>query len=91
LIFHAYQQNAHEYLKLLEQAQIPFITYSKFNEPIYTAKNKLIDIDQNNYKYWLSEHHVENKQGAALLLHRLIEQAKKAKKYNKYRAKGFSI
>jgi ABC-type sugar transport system substrate-binding protein len=79
LIFHAYQQNAHEYLKLLEQAQIPFITYSKFNEPIYTAKNKLIDIDQNNYKYWLSEHHVENKQGAALLLHRLIEQAKKAK------------
>ncbi len=83
LIFHAYQQNAHQYLNLLEQAKIPFITYSKFDEPIYTAKNKLIDTDPNNYKYWLSEHHVENKQGAALLLHRLVEQAKQVKKTTK--------
>ncbi len=79
LIFHAYKQSAHEYLNLLEQAKIPFVTYSQFNESNSIAEDKHITTNQSNYKYWLSEYHVENKQGAALLVHRLIQQAKKVK------------
>ncbi|MEW6994192.1 ABC transporter substrate-binding protein [Colwelliaceae bacterium MEBiC 14330] len=79
LIFHAYKQNAHEYLNLLEQAQIPFVTYSQFYNSSSLSEDEPVNTNQSDYKYWLSEYHVENKQGAALLVHRLIQQAKKIK------------
>jgi len=82
LIFHAYKQNAHEYFNQLEQAKIPFVTYSNFAESQKSSTNEPIGRPQQKYKYWLSEHYVENSQGAALLVKSLINQARAAKPEN---------
>ena len=79
LIFHAYKQNANDYFKLLEQAKIPFVTYSNFTDPNTLPAVKFLGQPQGKYKYWLSEHYVENSQGAALLIKSLINQAKASK------------
>jgi len=76
LIFHAYKQNAYKYFDSLEQAQISFITYSNFTDTHTLPAHKQLGRPQGKYKYWLSEHHVENAQGAALLVDSLIKQAK---------------
>jgi len=76
LIFHAYKQNAHKYFDSLEQAQIPFITYSNFISAKQLTNQNQLGSPKGKYKYWLSEHHVENTQGAALLVDSLIKQAK---------------
>jgi ABC-type sugar transport system substrate-binding protein len=76
LIFHAYKQNAYKYFDSLEHAQIPFITYSNFTDAHTLPTQKQLGRPQGKYKYWLSEHHVENAQGAALLVDSLIKQAK---------------
>jgi len=76
LIFHAYKQNAHEYFDLLEQAKIPFVTYSNFTDIQALPAHKRVGSPQGKYKFWLSERYVENNQGAGLLVRNLIEQAK---------------
>jgi len=76
LIFHAYKQNAYKYFDSLEQARIPFITYSNFTDTHTLPAHKQLGRPQGKYQYWLSEHHVENAQGAALLVDSLIRQAK---------------
>ena len=76
LVCHAYKQNAHQYFDLLEQAKIPFVTYSNFTNTQTLPTTKKVGAPQGKYKYWLSEHHVENSQGAALLVNSLIKQAK---------------
>jgi ABC-type sugar transport system substrate-binding protein len=75
LIFHAYKQNAHEYFTTLEQAKIPFVTYSNFTNTDNLPPHKQLGRPLGKYKYWLSEHYVENAQGAALLVKNLIKQA----------------
>jgi ABC-type sugar transport system substrate-binding protein len=84
LIFHAYKQNAHQYFDLLEQAKIPFITYSNFTNlsAQQLPLKEQVGRPQGKYKHWLSEHYVENSQGAALLVSSLINQAKTAKPKN---------
>ncbi|GAW94491.1 MULTISPECIES: ABC transporter substrate-binding protein [Colwellia] len=76
LIFHAYKQNAAQYFNLLEQAKIPFVTYSNFTDPKALPADRQLGHPQGKYKYWLSEHYVANFQGAALLVKSLINQAK---------------
>ena len=76
LIFHAYKQNAHEYFTTLEQAKIPFVTYSDFSNTDHLPPHEQLGQPLGKYKYWLSEHFVENSQGAALLVKNLIEQAR---------------
>ncbi len=75
LIFHAYKQNAYEYFTTLEQAKIPFVTYSDFTDTDHLSSHKQLGQPLGKYKYWLSEHYVENSQGAALLVKNLIKQA----------------
>ncbi len=82
LIFHAYKQNAQDYFKLLEQAQIPFVTYSNFSKNPALPAHKPVGLPQENFKYWLSEHYVENTQGAALLAKSLIQQSRATKSSN---------
>lgn len=82
LIFHAYKQNAQDSFNLLEQAKIPFITYSNFSKNPALPLSKPVGAPQQAFKYWLSEHYVENSQGAALLAQSLINQARKSKKPN---------
>jgi|GEM_PF-623424 len=79
LIFHAYPQTPYKYFQLLEQAKIPFITYSNFADDKNLPENKRLGRPQGKYKYWLSEHFVDNHQGAASLVDSLINQAKAAK------------
>jgi ABC-type sugar transport system substrate-binding protein len=76
LIFHAYKQNAHKYFYSLEKAKIPFVTYSNFADTHTLPAHKQVGRPQGKYKYWLSEHYVENTQGAGLLVNSLISQAK---------------
>ena len=77
LIFHTYKQNAHEYFNVLEHAKIPFVTYSNFSTMKAPPPHNQLGHPQGKYKYWLSEHYVENRQGAALLVNNLIAQARK--------------
>lgn len=93
LIFHAYKQNAHQYFNLLEQAKIPFITYSNFTNTTTEslALKKQLGRPQGKYKYWLSEHYVENTQGAALLVNSLINQAQTAKPQNNNKLKVVAL
>lgn len=79
LIFHAYPQTPYKYFQLLEQAKIPFITYSNFINDANLPENKQLGRPQGKYKYWLSEHFVDNPQGATSLVTTLIAQAKAAK------------
>jgi len=80
LIFHAYPQTPYKYFALLEQAKIPFITYSNFIDAPNLAEHKKLGRPQGKYKYWLSEHFVDNTQGASLLIQTLLKQAEIAKK-----------
>jgi len=91
LIFHAYKQNAHEYFDLLEQAKIPFVTYSNFTDIQTLPAHKQVGRPQGKYKYWLSEHYVENSQGAGLLVNSLIEQAKSVQKQPKKELKVLAL
>ena len=83
LIFHAFPQNAFKYFNLLEQAKIPFVTYSNFSEDLSSSLHQQLSYPQKKFKYWLSEHYVEDFKGAAQLTHSLISQARK-KLNNKY-------
>jgi ABC-type sugar transport system substrate-binding protein len=84
LIFHAFPQNALKYFNLLEKANIAFVTYSNFSGDSKSYLSQQLGYPQEKFKYWLSEHYVENFKGAAQLTHSLISQAKDKLK-NKYK------
>lgn len=79
LIFHAYPQTPYKYFTLLEQAKIPFITYSHFIDSPDLPEHEMLGRPQVKYKYWLSEHSVDNEQGASALTNNLLKQAAIAK------------
>ena len=75
LIFHAYPQSPHKYFNLLEQANIPFITYSNFIDDPRLPASERLGHPQEKYKLWLSDHSVDNAQGASFLVSHLLTQA----------------
>jgi len=75
LIFHTYPQTLRKNFDLLEQKKIPFITYSKLIDNHELPESEQHGRPQEKYKYWLSEHSVDNTQGASLLVNNLLKQA----------------
>ena len=94
LIFHAYPQSPHKYFDLLEQANIPFITYSNFIDDPRLPASERLGHPQEKYKFWLSDHSVDNAQGASFLVNHLLTNAQAVQKKqlhnNKLKVLAFS-
>lgn len=75
LIFHAYALTAYDTFRQLEAAQIPFVTVSSFAINNNVPDKNALGVPQQNFKYWLAEHAIDDKQGGAQLANSLINQA----------------
>ncbi len=76
LIFTGYQRNAFATFSLLEQAKIPFITLSRFDDTIDLLKGNELGYPQEKFKYWLAEHYDDHFQGGFILTNSLINLSK---------------
>ncbi len=75
IIFHAYPLTSLRTFTVLEDAKIPFVTISDFENNTTLPIDRQVDKPQVKFKFWLAEHAIDDNHGAYLLAKNLIRQA----------------